>query len=412
VQNTQAIGLRLRKRERPMSWIYDIARVILIVLDGVGIGQAPDAALYGDEGANTLSNTALAVGGLHIPNLESMGLGNITPILGVKPVDNPLGSFGKMQARSKGKDTITGHWEMAGIILDKPFPTYPKGFPSSILAELEKRTNHRFIGNKPASGTEIIQELGESHIKNKELIIYTSADSVCQIAAHEEIIPLEELYQVCQTARQVFSGEHAVGRIIARPFRGKEGEFFRTVGRRDFSLPPMGETILDRLTATGKKVYSVGKVAEIFADRGISRSFPAKSNQASMDVTLDLMQNALEVSLIFANLVEFDMVYGHRNNPQGFAQALTQFDQFLPKLLNALTPKDLLIITADHGCDPIFPSTDHTREFVPVLTYTEADPRINLNTRESFSDIAATITQIFNLPEMPTGVPLFGSKEG
>lgn len=338
-----------------------IKRVIIIVLDSVGVGELPDAAEYGDLGSNTLANTARAVGGLNLPHLSALGLGNIIPIEGVPPVSTPRAAFGKLAIRSAGKDTTTGHWELAGLILSRPFPVYPSGFPTDLIATLEDRIGRRTLGNRAASGTVIIQELGVEHVRTGKPIVYTSADSVFQVAAHEEIIPVEELYRICRVARELLVGEYAVGRVIARPFTGEPGHFVRTPRRRDFSLPPTGETILEALQKRDLIVTGVGKISNIFAGIGLTESFPTRDNDHGMQQILEVM-GTFGPGLIFVNLIDFDMLYGHRNDPQGYAGALVAFDRFLPGILEALNPDDLLIITADHGCDPTTESTDHSRE--------------------------------------------------
>ncbi len=374
-----------------------INRVILIVMDSVGIGALPDADAYGDAGSNTLVNTAGAVGGLNLPNLARLGLGNIEKIKGVSPVDSPAGAYGKMSERSAGKDTTTGHWELSGIILDKPFPVYPDGFPPEIINAFEEKIGRKTLGNKAASGTAIIEELGEEHMNTGYPIVYTSADSVFQIAAHEEVIPLEELYRMCSIARELLTGEHAVGRVIARPFLGSPGSFKRTANRHDYSLKPVGRTVLDLLHSSGCRVQAVGKIEDIFAGEGITEALHTTGNQDGVNKILELMKKP-GGGLVFANLVDFDMVYGHRNNPQGYARALEEFDGRLPEIMAALRDDDLLIITADHGCDPTTASTDHSREYVPLMVYGKyIKGGVNLGIRESFSDVAATLAETFGV---------------
>jgi phosphopentomutase len=379
-----------------------IKRVFLIVLDGVGVGELPDAALYGDQGSNTVANTAKAVSGLALPNLEAAGLGKLTPIQGVS--GNVLGkAFGKMAERSAGKDTTTGHWEIAGLILAKPFPVYPHGFPAEIIAEFSRKTGHGVLGNKAASGTAIIDELGALHLKTQNLIIYTSADSVFQIAAHEEIVPLEELYQYCETAREMLQGEHAVGRVIARPFLGKPGSFYRTPGRKDFSLKPFGPTVLDRIQAKGLTVYGVGKLEDIFSWQGLTDSNHTHNNQETLAFTSELIERDFK-GLVFVNCIDFDMLYGHRNNPSGYAKALQEFDTWLGQNLPKLHSGDLMIITGDHGGDPTTPSTDHSREYTPLLILGPGLPDgIDLGIRNTFADIAASLCHWFNLEPWPVG---------
>lgn len=374
-----------------------IKRVALFVLDSVGVGELPDAGDYGDSGSNTLGNISRAVGGLNMPNLGRLGLGNIIPIEGVPPAESPAASYGRMSEKSAGKDTTTGHWEMAGIIMEKPFPVYPGGFPSDFIKSYEEKIGCRVLGNKAASGTAIIEELGAEHMKTGFPIVYTSADSVLQIAAHEEIIPLEELYRICLIAREMLAGEHAVGRVIARPFEGKPGSFRRTVNRHDFSLKPIGITLLNILANNGMQVTAVGKIKDIFAGEGVTNAVTTKGNKDGMDKSLQLMESDI-TGLVFTNLVDFDMLYGHRNNPRGYADALEELDRWLPRLLKALKEDDVLIITADHGCDPTTPSTDHSREYVPLLVYgKQVLGGVDLGVRESFADIAATVAEIFGL---------------
>lgn len=374
-----------------------IKRVALFVLDSVGVGELPDAGDYGDSGSNTLGNISRAVGGLNMPNLGRLGLGNIIPIEGVPPAESPAASYGRMAEKSAGKDTTTGHWEMAGIIMEKPFPVYPGGFPNDFIKSYEEKIGRRVLGNKAASGTAIIEELGAEHMKTGFPIVYTSADSVFQIAAHEEIIPLEELYRICRVAREMLSGEHAVGRVIARPFEGKPGSFRRTVNRHDFSLKPPGATLLNTLANNGVQVTAVGKIKDIFAGEGVTNAVLTKGNKEGMDKSLQLMESDI-TGLVFTNLVDFDMLYGHRNNPRGYGDALEELDRWLPRLFNALKEDDVLIVTADHGCDPTTPSTDHSREYVPLLVYgKQVLGGVDLGVRESFADIAATVAEIFGL---------------
>jgi len=382
----------------------DIERVVLIVLDGVGIGDAPDAAEYGDEGSNTLANVAARARRLSLPNLGSLGLGRLAAIEGVPPEACPKGAFGRMRERSAGKDTTTGHWEIAGIWLEKPFPTYPGGFPPDVIRAFEERIGRRTLGNKVASGTQIIAELGEEHMRTGRPIVYTSADSVFQIAAHERVVPLDELYRICAAARELLVGEHGVGRVIARPFDGEPGSFFRTAGRRDFSLPPPEPTLLDLLTECGIFVAAVGKVSDIFAGRGIGQSVPAKDNDQVLDAVLELLVEAPPGSLIFANCNDFDSVYGHRNDAAGFARALEAFDARLPGILSRLGERDIAILTADHGCDPTTPSTDHSREMTPLLLFgAPIRPGTDLGTRDTYSDVAATVAEAFGVPAPERG---------
>ena len=383
-------------------------RVILIILDSCGIGELPDANLYGDNGSNTLVNTAKAAGGLKLPHLQSLGLGNIAPILGVGENINAEANFGKMSEISPGKDSTTGHWEMMGLILPEPFPVYPQGFPAEIIEQFERAVGRKTLGNKPASGTEIIKELGEEHIKTGKPIVYTSADSVFQIAAHEEVIPVHELYRICEIARKIMTGEHGVARVIARPFLGKPGAFKRTEERQDFSLPPPSDTVLDILKANQIPVIGIGKIEDLFVGRGLSKSIHTGNNTDGMDKLVDTIKGYKQ-GLIFINLVDFDMLWGHRNDTPGFSAGLEDFDRRLPEFLNLLTFEDVLIITADHGCDPTTPSTDHSREYVPLLVYGKSIKRnINLGTRGSFSDVGATIAEIFGVKGTGRGKSFLG----
>lgn len=368
-------------------------RVIIIVLDSAGIGELPDAAEYGDEGSNTLGNIAAAVPGFSLPNLEKLGLGNIDGIVGFKAAEEPLGCFGKMAERSVGKDTTTGHWELAGITLRKPFPVYPEGFPGDLVERFEKAIGTKTLGNYPASGTVIIKELGQQHVMTGYPIIYTSADSVFQIAAHEDVIPVQRLYEICRTAREILTGEHAVGRVIARPFTGSDGNYTRTANRRDFSLEPPEKTLLDHVKEAGLEVKAVGKIDDIFAGRGITQSIHVKNNMEGVDKTIGFIKERFG-GLIFANLVDFDMYYGHRNDPEGYARALEEFDGRVPEIIDTMARQDILFITADHGCDPTTVSTDHSREYVPLLIYgKEIRIGVNLGTRKTFSDLAQTTAE-------------------
>ncbi len=374
-----------------------MGKVILIVLDSVGVGALPDAADYGDEGANTLKNISQVLSGLHLPNLGSMGLGNLTEIKGVKPEKDTLGAYGIMAEKSKGKDTTTGHWEMMGILTTDPFPTFPEGFPQELIQEFEKRIGTKTLGNEVASGTEIIERLGQEHLKTGYPIIYTSADSVFQIAAHEEVVPLERLYEMCKIARNLLVGPYKVGRVIARPFIGKPGNFTRTANRQDYSLKPPQKTLLDVLKENKKQVISVGKIYDIFAGCGITSSYPTRSNQDGIDKTIQAFQE-LRDGLLFTNLVDFDSKYGHRNNPSGYAQALEEFDERLPEIWALLDEDTILIITADHGCDPTTPSTDHSREYVPLLVMGDKVKKsYDLKVRESFGDVGATIAEFLGV---------------
>ncbi len=381
----------------------DINRVILIILDSVGIGALPDAEEYGDKGANTLVHTAEAVGGLNLPNMERLGLGKIAVVKGIKSKIKVKGSYTKMKEKSVGKDTTTGHWELAGLVSERPFPVYPNGFPEEVIKTFEEKIGREVLGNKPASGTVIIEELGEEHLKTGKPIVYTSADSVFQIAAHEDIISVEELYEMCEIAREILQGEHGVARVIARPFVGELGSFTRTDRRKDFSLAPPRATVLDKLKASGISVMAVGKIEDIFSNKGITDSNHTVDNMDSVDAVIDYLKEDKE-SFIFANLVEFDMVYGHRRNPKGYAKALKDFDIRLPEIIDNMKEDDLLMITADHGCDPTFKGTDHTREYVPLLVYGDKIKEdYQLPVRESFADIAATVAEVFNLDDFKNG---------
>lgn len=379
-----------------------IERAVLIVMDSVGIGELPDAADYGDVGSNTLGHIAEAVK-LRLPNLAQLGLGNIAPIKGVGPVDVPTGCYGKMAEISHGKDTDTGHWEMMGIVTEHPFPTYPNGFPADIIAEFEARIGRKTIGNKAASGTVIIQELGEEHLSTGSPIVYTSADSVFQIACHEDIVPVEELYRMCEIAREMLVYPNDVQRVIARPFAGKPGEFVRTGRRRDFSLAPPKDTLLDQIVLSDGEVLAIGKIEDIFSYRGITTSNHTTNNADSIEATVRAISSG-QGTLIFTNLVDFDMLYGHRNDPEGYARSLMDFDAAIPRILSALRDSDVLIITADHGCDPTTPSTDHSREHVPLLVYGGGIARgVSLGVRSTFCDIAATLAEIFCVPAPECG---------
>ncbi len=358
----------------------------------------PDASQYNDSGSNTLANMGNKLGGLNLPNLEKMGLGNIIPIKGVKETGNPMASFGKMNEQSKGKDSTSGHWEIGGVIVDQEFPLYPKGFPKELIDRfLAEAKVEGILGNKPASGTEIIKELGEEHVKTGFPIVYTSGDSVFQIAAHEEVIPLERLYEICRAARhKVMTGKDAVGRIIARPFVGQPGSFTRTTNRKDFSVDPFGDTILDLFTSDGIKTYGIGKINDLFNYRGIQYKLHTKSNSEGIDAIIKTVKSTGS-SLIFANLVDFDVYYGHRLDPEGYHKALMEFDARLPEILNAMDETDRLVITSDHGNDPTTTSTDHSREYVPLLFYGKELTGRNLGTRETFADVAQTACHFFNV---------------
>ena len=386
-----------------------IKRVILVILDSVGVGELPDAHLYGDVGSNTLRNVAAAAGGISLPNLKNMGLGNIIDIMGVDKAAKPTGAYGKMAEKSVGKDTTTGHWELAGRILTNSFPTYPYGFPPEVIEAFKAKTGRDILGNIAASGTEIIQKLGKEHMETGKPIIYTSADSVFQIAAHEEIIPLETLYEYCKIAREILQPPHEVGRIIARPFLGSPGSFVRTANRHDYSLEPPYPMLLDILTEAGLSVTGIGKIKDIYAGRGVTKSVSTVNNMDGVAKIIEAMDEASS-ELIFANLIDFDMNFGHRNDPIGYANALEEFDKALPKITNAMNKEDILIMTADHGCDPTMPGTDHSREYVPVIIYGHyVREGVSLGTRESFADVAATITGLLKTKPTPEGTDM--SKE-
>ena len=379
-------------------------RMIVIVLDGVGAGEAPDAAAYGDVGSNSLGNVARAIGGLKTPNMYELGLGNITEIEGVPQNPNAKGTFGRFQPQSAGKDTVIGHWEMMGIHLAVAFPTYPNGFPPAVLDPFTKAIGRGVLGNKPSSGTEILVELGMEHMQTGKPIVYTSADSVFQIAAHEEVIPVSELYKMCETAREILQGEHGAGRVIARPFVGNSPETFkRTHHRKDYPRNPAYPTMMQKLVDAGKDVYSVGKIDDIFNHQGITKKNHVLTNVESLDVTLKLLEEDFE-GLMFVNLIEFDMIYGHRNDPRGYANALEQFDSYIPEIQKRLKPGDLVIVTGDHGVDPTTPGTDHSREYVPLLAFgPNIKHGVDLGDRGSLGDIAGTLAEMFSLEPQPIG---------
>lgn len=384
-------------------------RVFLIVLDSVGIGEMPDAADFGDEGSNTLK-AASASSYFSMPNMQKLGLFNIDGVgIGEKETA-PLGAFARMAEASKGKDTTVGHWEIAGVISNYALPTYPNGFPQELLEEFSKKTGRGILCNKPYSGTEVINEYGEAHLKTGALIVYTSADSVFQIAAHEGVIPVDTLYHYCQIARDMLTGAHGVGRVIARPFEGEAGAFMRTGRRHDFSLEPPGVTMLDQLKAAGLDVLGIGKVNDIFAGKGITKSTRTDGNPDGIQKTLTAMEEEFE-GLCFVNLVDYDMLYGHRNDVSGYAKALTYFDERLPELLGKLQENDILMITADHGCDPSTVSTDHSREYTPLVMFGNRIPAgLNLGTRNTFSDIGATVLSYFGITSQISGKSLVNFK--
>ncbi len=370
-------------------------RVFLIVLDSFGVGKMPDSIEFGDENPNTLKSISKS-SYFNIPNLIKLGLGNIDGVECIKKADTPMAIYAKCAELSRGKDTTVGHWEIAGVISNSPLPTYPNGFPSEILNEFTRRTGKGVICNLPYSGTEVIKDYGREHIETGALIVYTSADSVFQIAAHEDYVPIDKLYEYCEIAREILVGEHGVGRVIARPFKGEYPNFVRTSNRRDFSLAPSDTTLLDALYQNGYDVISIGKINDIFAGRGISISNKTHSNKDGILKTIEYINSDFN-GLCFTNLVDFDMLYGHRNDVDGYAKALSEFDSYLPEILSGLKDDDLLIITADHGCDPGDISTDHTREYVPLLVYHNGIKAQNLGTLESFSSIASTIANLFNI---------------
>lgn len=383
-------------------------RTCLIILDSVGIGELPDAAEYGDEGAHTIGNVYKANNGINIPNLLNLGLGNIENSR--LPISNsPSAAFGRMAELTKAKDTTSGHWEMCGLIMNPPFKTVEK-FPEEMLNKWLSRAKEflakkptTWLGNCPASGTEIIERLGEEHVKTGAPIVYTSADSVFQVAAHEDVIPLKELYKLCEIARELLVGDLFIGRVIARPFIGKPGAFSRTENRKDYAVPPTGPTLLDALEEKGESTLGIGKIEDIFCNRGVTHVNHTTNNKDGIAATIDALKNNKKDALIFTNLVDFDMKYGHRNDPKGYGQALEAFDKELPAILNALNHDDLLIITADHGCDPTTPSTDHSREYVPLLVYSKNIKPVNLGTRATFADICATIYHMMGYGKWPVG---------
>jgi len=379
----------------------EMKRVFLIVLDSVGIGELPDAALYGDEGSNTVKAAATSPY-FSMPNMKKLGMFNIDGMDWAEGEASPTGAFGRLAEGSKGKDTTTGHWEIAGLISEQPMPVFPDGFPDGLLNMLRKKTGREILCNKPYSGTEVIKDYGEEHMRTGALIVYTSADSVLQIAAHESVIPVEELYHICEMAREICQGPYGVGRVIARPFEG-EYPFKRTSRRHDYSLVPPRETMLDALKGAGFETRGVGKISDIFAGKGISATVRTSCNAEGIDRTLEHMRDSFQ-GLCFTNLVDYDMLYGHRNDVDGYAKALTYFDQRLPELLAALGPEDILMITADHGCDPSTPSTDHSREYIPlVMAGAPLKAGSNIGTRPTFSDISATILDYFGVGNPAAG---------
>jgi phosphopentomutase len=373
-------------------------RIFLIVMDSVGIGEAPDADKFGDKGADTLGHIAEKMNGLKMPNMGKLGLSNIRELKGIEKAEKPLAYYTKMMEASNGKDTMTGHWEIMGLNIQTPFRVFPNGFPEELVSELEKRTGRKVIGNKPASGTAIIDELGEEHMKTGALIVYTSADSVLQIAAHEEIVPLEELYQICKIARELTLDEkYMVGRVIARPFVGEPGNFKRTPNRHDYALKPFDRTVMNELKDAGFDVIAIGKISDIYDGEGVTKSLRTVSNMDGMDKLLETFDMDF-TGISFLNLVDFDAIYGHRRDPEGYGKALEEFDARLPEVFAKMKEDDLLIITADHGNDPVAPGTDHTREYVPLLVYSKQMVEgKELPLRETFADVGATIAENFNI---------------
>lgn len=373
-----------------------VDRVLLLVCDSFGVGEAPDAAAYGDQGSDTLGNTARAVGGLRAPNLRRLGLGHLTRIEGIPPDGEPGTAHGKLTERSAGKDTTTGHWELTGLVLDRPFPTYPEGFPPEVIEPFERAIGRPVLGNRPASGTEIIRELGEEHLRTGRPIVYTSADSVFQVACHVDVVPLDTLYEWCRVARRILDGEHRVGRVIARPFAGEPGSFVRTPDRRDFSVPPPGPTVLDFVRQAGIPVYGVGKIGDIFCGQGLTEYRYSSSNDHGVDLTVEYLSRP-GPQLLVTNLVDFDSKYGHRNDPQGYARCVEALDRRLPEVLEALGG-GLLFLTGDHGCDPTTPSTDHSREYTPVLVAgARTEEPVDLGVRPTFADVGATVADVLGV---------------
>ncbi len=387
-------------------------QIICIVLDGVGVGEAPDADRYGDVGSDSLGNTAIHVGALQLPVLGRMGLGNIADVAGVPPTDDPVACFGRMRPASQGKDSTSGHWELMGCVPDSPFPTYPGGFPPDVVAEFERAIGRRVIGNRPASGTAIIQELGSEHLRTGRPILYTSQDSVWQLAVHADVMGLDELYRICETARSILTPPHGVARVIARPFTGAAGGFYRTPDRRDFSLPPPRPTLLDMLSDGDKTVVTIGKISDLFCGRGIAQSIATKNNRDGMKQTLDAVRRP-GWDLVFVNLVDFDTMWGHRNDARAYALGLEEFDSYLNDLLDALDRRALLIITSDHGNDPTTESTDHSREYVPLIVYhTAMEHPVDLGTRDTLADVAATIADNFGIKERLPGTSFLSRVTG
>ncbi len=404
----QPTSSKFQQAYEPDQRTYD--RIILIVMDSVGCGAAKDAKKYGDQDSNTLTNLSRAVGGLSLPHFAELGLMKITPILGTETPPSILGAYGRMQEASAGKDTTTGHFEIAGLITEKPLPVFPNGFPQAMLEVFSKQTGRGVLCNQPASGTQVIEDFGAQHLRTGKLIVYTSADSVFQIAAHEEVVPIEELYRIGQMARTLCD-EYGIGRVIVRPFIGQPGSFQRTYNRRDFSLVPKEPTVLDAVHQAGLPVVGIGKIWDIFSGRGVSENIHSEGNLDGMKQTLEAMKQVKE-GLIFCNLVDFDMLYGHRRDVAGYAKALVEMDAWLPQLRQAVTERDLVMITADHGNDPTFPGSDHTREDVPILAFSKHPPKQpDLGTRQGFYDVAQTICDALNLPVWPRGRSFLPARE-
>ncbi|NQX64964.1 phosphopentomutase [Paenibacillus alba] len=379
-------------------------RISLIVLDSVGIGELPDAKQFGDSGAHTIGHIAEKVDGFSLPNLQRLGLGSIAAIKGIPATDSPEGYYGKMAEVSVGKDTMTGHWELMGLHISTPFNVYPNGFPESLISQFEQETGRKVIGNKPASGTEILDELGEEQMKTGAWIVYTSADSVFQLAAHEDIIPLEELYRACEVARRLtMQDEFAVGRVIARPYLGEPGAFKRTSNRHDYAVKPPAPTVMNHLKDAGLDVIAIGKINDIFDGEGVTQTSSTKSNLDGIQKTIEVLGTSFK-GLAFTNLVDFDSLYGHRRDPEGYGKALEEFDAFVPQLKSVIGPNDLLILTADHGNDPIHAGTDHTREYVPILLYSPSfESPVSLGIRSTFADLGATIADNFGVKATEQG---------
>jgi len=392
-------------------------QVVCIVLDGVGAGEAPDAGRFGDTGSNSLSNTARQVGSLRLPALGRLGLGNILPIDGVPPAVSPAGFYGKMTPASAGKDSTSGHWELMGCVVDRPFPVYPDGFPRDVVENFENLIGRKVIGNKTASGTAIIEELGELHLSTGWPILYTSQDSVFQVAAHEKVLPAEELYRLCEIARSMLRGPHGVARVIARPFAGERGGFYRTSGRRDFSLSPTSRTVLDGLEDAGVPVLAVGKIHDLFCGKGISSRMPTKNNREGIEATIEAALRR-DRPFVFTNLIDFDTMWGHRNDARAYALGLEEFDSYLTVLLEKLGAGTLLLITSDHGNDPTTASTDHSREYVPLIVYHRGlgggggSGERNLGTRRTFADVGRTIADVFGLREKFPGTSFLSDVMG